>query len=182
MISLEYFELPNRCVLVIVASAWFKILLSILVILLRRVIYSVRKLGQWRRKWLVFSTSHPQVQSGFNVSWKLFLNLSLWRWLSPSRNLVKHLIPFRLSQLNMLFAVRLINFKTFFLKILRLGAFWILRSSLFHSMMIDGKKVFLKKLYLTLKWRILFAFLVGYGLFSLGIILKRYFEDWFFKI
>ena len=38
---------------------------------------------------------------------------------SPSRNLVKYLIPFRLWQLNMLFAVRLINFKTFFLKILR---------------------------------------------------------------
>ena len=75
LISLEYFELSNRSVLVIVASAWFKIITSILVILLRKVFLSVRKLGQWRRKSHVFSTSQPQVQSGFNVSWKLFLNL-----------------------------------------------------------------------------------------------------------
>ena len=34
---LEYFQLPKRIVLVIAASAWFKILLSILAILLRRV-------------------------------------------------------------------------------------------------------------------------------------------------
>ena len=128
------------------------------------------------RKWHIFSTSQPQVQSGFNVSWKLFLNLWLWRWLSSSRNLVKYLIPFRLWQPNMLFAVGLINFKIFFLKILRLGTFWISGSSLFHSMMTDGKKVFLKKLCLTLKWGILFAFLVKYGLINLVMILKRYLE------
>ena len=116
LISLEYFELPNTSVLVIVASAWFKILLSILVILLRRVFLSVRKLRQWRRLWHVFSTSQPQAQSGFNVSWKLLLNLYSWRWLSPSLNLVKYLIPFRLWQPNMLFAVGLINFKIFFWK------------------------------------------------------------------
>ena len=178
LISLEYFKLPNRSVLVIVASAWFKILLSILVILLRR----VRKLGQWRRKWLVFSTSQPQIQSGFNASWKLFLNLCSWRWLSPSHNHLKYLIPFRLWQPDMLIAVGLINFKIFFFKILTLGAFWITGSSLFHPMMTDGKKVFLKKFCLTLKRGILFAFLVEYGLFNLGIILKRYFGDWSFKI
>ena len=175
LISLEYYELPNRIVLVIAESGWFKILLSILVFL------SVRKLGQWWRKWHVFSMLQPQVQTGFNVSWKLFLNLCSWRWLSPSRNLVKYLIPFRLWRPNMLFVVSLINFKIFFLKILRLGEFWISGSSLFHSMMTDGKKVFLKKLCLILKWGILFAFLVGYGLFNLGIILKRYFGDWSFK-
>ena len=64
--SLEYFKLPNRKVLVIVASASLKILLSISVIMLRR---------KWRRKWHVFSTSQPQVQSGVNVSLKVFLNL-----------------------------------------------------------------------------------------------------------
>ena len=133
------------------------------------------------RKWHLFSTSQPQVQSGFNVSWKLFLNLWLWRWLSSSRNLVKYLIPFRLWQPNMLFVVGLINLKIFFLKILRLGAFWISGCSLYHSMMTNGKKVFLKKLCLTLKW-VLFVFLVEYGLFNLGIILKRYFGDWSFKI
>ena len=41
-------ELPNKSVLVTVASAWFKILLSLLVILLRRGFHSARKLGQWK--------------------------------------------------------------------------------------------------------------------------------------
>ena len=68
LISLEYFDMTNRSVLVIVASAWFKMLLSILVILLRKVFLSVRKLGQWRRNWHVFQTWQPQVQSEFNVS------------------------------------------------------------------------------------------------------------------
>ena len=49
-------------------------------------------------------------------------------------------------------------------------------------MIIDRKEVFLKKLCLNLKWGILFAFIVDYGLVNLGIILKRYFEDYFFKI
>ena len=119
----------------------------------------------------------------YNVSWKLFLNLCSWGWLAPSRNLVKYLILFRLWQSNMLFAVGLINFKTLFLKILRLGVFWISESSLFHSIMADRRKVFLKKLCLTLKWKKLFAFFVEYGLLSLGIILKRCFiGDWSFKI
>ena len=139
LILLEYFELPNRSVLVIVVSAWFKILLSILAIMLRRVFPSVRKLGQWRRKWHVFSMSQPQVQRGFSVSWKLFLNLCWWRWLNLGCNLVKYWIPFRLWQPNMLFAIGLINFKIFFLKILRLGAFWVSGPSLFHSVMTEEK-------------------------------------------
>ena len=103
--------------------------------------------------------------------------------ISPSCNLVKYLITFRLWQPNILFAVGLIIFKIFFLKILTLGgAFWISGSSLFHSIMTDGKKVFLKKLYLTLKWGILFAFLADNGLVNLGIILKGFFGDWPFEI
>ena len=128
--------------LVIVASVWFKISLLILVILLKIVFLSGRKLRQWRRKWHVFSTSQQQVQSEFNVSWKLFLNLFSWRLLTPSCNFVKYLIPFRFWQLNMLFAVGLINFKIFSLEILMLGAFWISGSSLFHSVMTDGNKHF----------------------------------------
>ena len=76
----------------------------------------------------------------------------------------------------MLFAVGLINFKKFSLKILRLGVFWIWGSNSFHSMMTDGKKTFSKKLYLTLKWRTLFIFLVKYGLVNVGIILKDILE------
>ena len=121
--SLEYFGLPNRNVLVIVESVWFKILLSILVILLRRVLLLERKLGQWMRKLHVFLRSQPQVQSGFNVSWMLFLNLCSWRWLSPSQNLVKYLIPFSFWQSSTLFTVGFINFKIFFLKILMIESF-----------------------------------------------------------
>ena len=80
-----------------------------------------------------------------------------------------------------LFAVGLIKFRTLFLKILRLGAFWILGSSLFHSIVTDGKKAFLEKLCLTSKWGILFAFLVEYGVVNLGIILKIYLGDWSLK-
>ena len=123
-----------------------------------------------------------QVQSGFNVSWKLLLNLYSWRWLSPSRNLAKYSIPFRFWLQNMLFTVGLRNFKIFFLKTLRRGAFWIPGSSLFHLMLTCGKKAFLKKLCLILKRGILFAFLVEYGLVNLGIISKIYFGVWSFKI
>ena len=81
-----------------------------------------------------------------------------------------------------MFVVGLVNFKIFILKILRLGVFWNSGSSLFHSMMTDGKKVILKKLCLTLKWGILFAFFVEYGLVNLRIIFKKHFGDWPFKI
>ena len=45
----------------------------------------------------------------------------------------------------MLFAVGLRNFKISFLKILSLGAFRISGSSLFFSMITDGKKVFFEE-------------------------------------
>ena len=48
-------------------------------------------------------------------------------------------------------------------------------------MILSRKEVLLKKLRSNLKWGILFAFIVDYGLVKLGIILKRYFGDYFFK-
>ena len=60
----------------------------------------------------------------------------------------------------------------------RLGAFWISGSSLLHSMMTNKNEVFLNGLLLTLKWGILFALLVDYGLVNLRVILKTYFLDW----
>ena len=74
-------------------------------------------------------------------------------------------------QLNMLFAVGLINFKRFGLK--TLGPF---------KFQGHGKKVFLKKLYVTWIWGILLASLVECGMVNLGVILKIYFGDWSFKI
>ena len=112
--SLEYFELPNGKVLVIVASASLKILLSISVIMLRREFFS--------------NTLEEKVACIFNVAiastkWSQcifegILNLCLWRWLSPSHDIIKYLIPLRFWQLNMLLKVGLINFKILFLKIL----------------------------------------------------------------
>ena len=67
-------------------------------------------------------------------------------------------------------AVDLIKFKITFLQILRLFGF-----------QGHGKKTFLKKLCLTVKWGILFQSLVEYGMVNLGTILKIYFGDWSFK-
>ena len=44
-----------------------------------------------------------------------------------------------------------LNFKIFYLKMLRLGALLISESNSFYSIVTDGIKVFLRKLYLTLK-------------------------------
>ena len=123
------------------------------------------------RKWLVFSASQPLVQGGFNVSLKLFLNLCSWKWLSPSHNLNKYLAAFRFYQLSMLFAPDLLNFKIFFLKVLRLGAFKL--QVQFNPFNDDWRKKVFLKLCSTLKWGILFAFLLEYGLFDLGIIFKK---------
>ena len=98
--------------------------------------------------------------NGFNVSWKLFLNLCSWRLLSPSRNFVRYSIRFRLWQLYMLFVVGVRKCKIFLWIISTLGAFWISGSSLFHLMMTGGKDALFEKLCSTLNWGILFAYLV----------------------
>ena len=60
--------------------------------MLRRVRLSLIKKGQWRKKWVMDSISWPQLHKGFNVSWKLCLNLCSLRWLKPSLSLVISLI------------------------------------------------------------------------------------------
>lgn len=93
-----------------------------------------------------------QKESKFNVSWKLFLDICSWSYLSPSHKFVGYQISFTLWPLNLLFSLSHINFKIFFLKILRLGQFWISVSSLFHPIKTDVKEV-LNKLCLTSKWK-----------------------------
>ena len=66
---------------------------------LRRVRLSLTNWGQWRRKCSVDSTSFPQLHSGFNVSWKPYLNLCSLKWLKPSLSLVIRQIPLGLWQL-----------------------------------------------------------------------------------
>ena len=56
-----------------------------------------------------------------------------------------------------------------------------LRSNLFHSIIADGEKEFLKKLCFVLIKGILATVLVAYGLLLTGMRLKRYFRCSFLK-
>ena len=132
-------------------SLFSKTSLFMLFILFRKVVRLSEYRGQWSRKWLVVSISWPQEQKGFTVSWKLWLNLCSRRWLSPSLSLVKNVIPSGWWQLKTLFDDGLIKLKIFFLKTEKLSALRVLASKMFHSFIEEGKKVFLKKSWYTLK-------------------------------
>ena len=60
------------------------------------------------------------------------------------------------------------------MKSTKLFEFQRVGSKLFHSMIVEGKKEFLKKLCLILKQEMLSTFLVAYAWDFSGIILKRY--------
>ena len=132
--------LPKRRVLIKTGSQRSTRLLSVFTRVLRRVRLSITYVEKRRRKCAVDSISKPQLQNGFKESWKLCLNLCSRKWLKPSRSLVINLIPLGLWQLKRLLADGLINFRILFLKILKLLEFLTLWSSLFHSIIVDGKK------------------------------------------
>ena len=121
------------------SSPWGKIRLFMFLILFKRICLEVRKLGQWRKKCVIVSVSLPQSHNGFWVSWKQCLNLWSRRWLRPSHNLVKSLIPYGLLILKIIFAQDRIKFSRFFLKIERLPEFLM-----FHSDIVERKNEFLK--------------------------------------
>ena len=87
--------------------------------------------------------------------------------------------PLELWQLKKLSGDGCINFNIFFLKTEKLSEFPIVLSRLFHSVTIDGKYEFLKKVCLTLSWGILSMCLVLYELLTVGILLNRYLGDLF---
>ena len=128
-------------------------LLLILSMVLRRVRISVRYVGQWRRYCAINSITKPQLQNGFRVFWKLCSNLCPCKWFRPSRSLVINLIPLGFWLLKKLLADGLINFRILFPKILKLLEFLMLWSSLFHSMVVDGKKEFLRIVYICLAFK-----------------------------
>ena len=70
----------------------------------------------------------------------------------------------------MQFKDSLINFKILFLKTEKASE--VFKFKLSHSMTVDGKKEFLKKLCLALKWGMLLLVLVLYALLTLGSIQK----------
>ena len=81
---------------------------------------------------------------GFIVSLKPCLNLCSMRWLKPRRNLVNRFIPYGLQMSKILFGEGLINPKSLFSKILIFSEFITSRLSLFHSIVEEKKKEFLK--------------------------------------
>ena len=106
--------LRYRNVLTKWSSSWGKICLLMFLILFKRICLEVWKLGQWRKKCVTVSVSLPQSHNGFWVSWKQCLNLWSRRWLRPSHNLVKSLIPYGLLILKIIFAQDRIKFSRFF--------------------------------------------------------------------
>ena len=148
LLMLEWqFWLPYRRVSCV--SIWDEMLSSMFLIFWKRVCLGIRKLVQWKKKCIVDSISLPHSQKLFKVSWKQGLNLSSWRWLRPRRNLVKSLIPRGLWISKILLALGRMKFRSFFLKVLRLAEFLMLKSSLFRSVIAEEKNEFPKQSCLT---------------------------------
>ena len=106
----------------------------------KRVCLWVVKFGQWRKKWTVDSISFPQLHKGSTESWKLCLNLCSFKWLKPILRRVRSFSPNGLFMLKTLLEFGLMKFNKCFLKISKEVKLWISRSSLFHSLITDGKK------------------------------------------
>ena len=90
-------EFPNsniwvREVLVLSNNLW-SILRKLFSSMQRSLLYK----GQWRKKWIVDSTSFLQLHIGLTESWKLCLNSCSHKWLRPSRILVIYLTPIGLA-------------------------------------------------------------------------------------
>ena len=66
------------------------------------------------------------------------------------------------------------NLRILVLKSDKLSAFLRPGSNLFHSMIVDGKNEFLKKLWFVLRSGMFSAFLVWYNVGLAGIKIKRY--------
>ena len=129
------------------------------------------------------STSKTQLQTGFNISWKLCLNLCSRKWLRSKWSLAMSLIPLWFSKLKTLLEVGLMNFMILFIKTLKLLPFLMLWSRLFHSITTEGKNYFLKKKKKMFRFDkgIFSAFLVVWEKCLKGSNLKRYWVDSFLK-
>ena len=142
---------------------------------------SIKK-RQWRKKWVADSISWPQLHKGFIVSWKLCLNLCSLRWLRPSLSLVISLIPLGLRISKTEFGEGRMKLSIFSLKTEILLEFLRLGSKLFHSIITDGKKEFLKKLCFVLIRGILLSVLVAYGVHLTGMRWKGILDVHFWKL
>ena len=133
-------DLPNKNVLTTEFSFSVKMLALLLFSLFERVRLWVVKFGEWRRKWTVDSISLPQPHRGFTESWKLCLNSWSFKWPKPILRRVKNVSPNRLFMLKTLLNFGLMKLDKCFLKISKEAELRISRSSLFDSLITDGKK------------------------------------------
>ena len=111
----------------------------------------VVKFGQWRKKWTVDAISFPQLHKGSTESWKLCLNLSFFMRLKPILRRVRSFSPTRLFMLKTLLDFRQMKFNKCFLKISKEVELRISRSSLFHSLITNGKKRIFEEVMSNLK-------------------------------
>ena len=142
-------QIPNKSVSEIRRSLPLKTFSSMLWMLSKKIDLSSEKKSAMKEIWTVVSMSLLQQQIGFKQSRKLCLNLWCLGWLKPNLSLVISLIPIGLWQLKVLLGVGRLNCKMLLLKRARLSELLILLR-LFHSITVDGKNEFLKKLCLTL--------------------------------
>ena len=127
--------------------------------------------------------SLSQQHIGLKQSRKLWLNLLFCRWLKPNLSLVINFVPVGLRQLKVLLGVGRTNCQMLFLKRVKLSEFLILLARLFHSITVNGKNEFLKKVCLTLNRGMLsILFLVLYAVLAVGMLSKRYLRDSFLVI
>ena len=138
--------LPNESVLTTEFSFSAKILALILFRLFKRVCLWVVKFAQWRNKWAVDSISFPLLHKGSTESWKMYLNLYSFKRLKPILRRVRNFSPNELFVLKTLLAFGLMKFNKCFLKISKEAELRISRSSLFHSLINDGKKDFFEEI------------------------------------
>ena len=109
------------------------------------------------------------------------MNLYSLRWLKPSVSLVISLTPLGLRISKTEFGEGRIKLSIFSLKTEILLEFLRLRSQLFHSIIVDGEKEFLKRLCFVLIRGILLSVLVAYDVHLTGMRWKRYFRCSFLK-
>ena len=125
-----------------------KMFLSMHPMIFRKVDLSFKKTEQWRGKWTDVLISLPQLQIGLIESWKLCLNLCLWRWLKHNLNLVNNWTPMGIWQLKTVLPEARMKFEKVFVKIFKPTELQIFRSSLFHSITPEGKKGIFKEIML----------------------------------
>ena len=143
--------LPNNKVCACEKSAFTNNVWSMLTKMLRsgrRLLLSKR---EWRKKWLAYSTSLPQLRIGLSLFWKVCFNLCSRRWLNPGRIHVIYLIPIGLWQIKIELEEGRMYFNALLLKTLQLLHLHRLGCNLFHAIIAEGKKEILKKLCLVIK-------------------------------